>query len=421
MFVVPLHYVTGMELVTGPGGSHRAAVDFDADVGEFSDAELVEELGRVGVLRAQAEARLADIAAEVARRDGGRAASEAMRYKLHVSARQANAEVALAESLREHPVTAAEWRAGRITAGHARVIARVASDPEHCDEAALLAMACDHPVDVFSRMTRRWMKPERSADERRRQRQARWASLVQDPDGSWRLSACFDADAGKSVSVAFNAMLRRFRNDPPPPATIYDGERSGAHLRADALASLITGQAPCERPDTMLLVIADYDICSQQLRGLRYDDAQPVAPDHIARLCAQAQILPAIFSADGDPLWLGRAARRASLGQRIVLAARDGGCVNCAAPADAAAPHHIRWHSRGGPTDIDNLALLCDRCHHLIHDDDWHLRPNNHNHQHLQPPDTPPPANQTAVIHPGFCAGCLLWISVFVWWVLAAA
>ena len=133
-------------------------------------------------------------------------------------------------------------------------------------------------------------------------------------------------------------MLRRFRNDPPPPATIYDGERSGAHLRADALASLITGQAPCDRPDTMLLVIADYDICARQLRGLRYDDGQPVAADQIARVCAEAQILPAVFSADGDPLWLGRAARRASLGQRIVLAARDGGCVNCAAPQTPPSP-----------------------------------------------------------------------------------
>ena len=185
-----------MELVIDPGGAHSAVVDLDADVGALSDAELVEELGRVGILRAQTEARLADIAAEIARRDGGRAAGETMRYKLHVSARQANAEVALAESLREHPATAVAWRAGRITAGHARVIARVASDPEHCDEAALLAMACDHPVDVFSRMTRRWMKAERSADERRRQRETRRASLVQDPDGSWRLSACFDADVG---------------------------------------------------------------------------------------------------------------------------------------------------------------------------------------------------------------------------------
>ncbi len=138
-------------------------------VGALSDAELVEELGRVGVLRARVEARLADVAAEIARRDGGRAAGETMRCKLHVSARQANAEVALAELLREHRATAAAWRAGRITAGHARVIVRVASDREHCDEAALLAMACDHPVDVFSRMTRRWMKPERSTDERRRQ------------------------------------------------------------------------------------------------------------------------------------------------------------------------------------------------------------------------------------------------------------
>ena len=34
--------------------------------------------------------------------------------------------------------------------------------------------------------------------------------------------------------------------------------------------------------------------------------------DRIAALAAQAKILPAIFSADGDPLWLGRSQRHAS-------------------------------------------------------------------------------------------------------------
>ena len=98
-----------------------------------------------------------------------------------------------------------------------------------------------------------------------------------------------------------------------------------------------------------------------------------MAADQIAKLAAEAKVLPAIFSADGDPLWLGRTDRRASAGQRIVLAARDGGCANCAAPAEGGEPHHIEWFAHGGPTDIDNLCLLCERCHHLVHDDGWQL------------------------------------------------
>ena len=36
---------------------------------------------------------------------------------------------------------------------------------------------------------------------------------MQDPDGSWRLSAYFSYDTGKRVGLAFNQMLRAYRND----------------------------------------------------------------------------------------------------------------------------------------------------------------------------------------------------------------
>ncbi len=346
-------------------------------------------MAALGRERSRVEAMLAETAAEMRRRCGGRAVSAVMRERLHVSARQATADVELAASLGELPATVDAWRAGEITAGHARVIARVAADPGHADEPALLEMARGHPVDMFARMTRCYMKPGASAEERRRQRESRWASLVQDPDGSWRLSAYFDADTGKRVSVSFNAMVRAHRNG----ATVYgSGPIEGltsAQRRADALANLITGEGPHHRPKTTLLLIADYDTVARELRGLRYDDGLPVAADRIAELAAQAKILPAVFSAEGDPLWLGRADRNASSGQRIALAARDSGCVNCAAPAEGGEPHHIEWFSRGGPTDIDNLALLCERCHHLVHDDGWQLHSDNGQLKLKPPPPQP--------------------------------
>ena len=188
----------------------------DPEVSALSDDELLERMTALGRQRCRMDAMLAETAAEMHRRDGGRAVSAMMRERLHSSARQATADTALAASLDELPATMDAWRAGEITAGHARVIARVAADPDHCDEPALLEMARGYPVDMFARMTRQCMKPALSSEERRRQHENRWASLVQDPDGSWRLSAYFDADDG-SVSLAFNAMVRTYRND----ATFY--------------------------------------------------------------------------------------------------------------------------------------------------------------------------------------------------------
>ena len=358
----------------------------DAELGSLSDAELVERMAELGRERCRVEGQLAEIVAEMHRRTGGRGAAAMMRERLHVSARQATAEVELATSLAEgFPATLAALRSGEITTGHARVIARVGADPDHADEPALLEMARGYPVDMFARMTRHYMSPGTSSEERNRQHENRWASLVQDPDGSWRLSAYFDHDTGKRVSISLNQMVRNYRNSQRCHPDVSSQQR-----RADALGNLITGEGPHQRPKVTLLMIADYDTAARQLRNLRYDDGLPVPVDQIARLAAGAKILPAIFDAEGDPLWLGRAQRDASAGQRVVLAARDGGCVNCGSPVEGTEPHHIEWFSRGGPTDIDNLALLCERCHHLIHDDNWQLHRNNGRHR-LQPPAHPRP------------------------------
>ena len=354
-------------------------------VSALSDADLVERMAELGRERSSVEGQLAEIAAEMHRRTGGRGAAALMREQLKVSSRQATAEVELAASLAsEFPATLDALRSGEITPGHARVIARVGADPDHADEAALLEMARGYPVDLFSRMTRQYMSPGTSSEERNRQCQNRWASLVQDPDGSWRLSAYFDHDTGKRVSISLNQMVRNYRNSQRSHQQVSSQQR-----RADALANLITGEGPHHRPKTTLLIIADYDTVTRELRDLRYDDGVPVPADQIARLAAGAKILPAIFDTDGDPLWLGRAQRDASAGQRIALTARDGGCINCASPAEGTEPHHIEWFSRGGPTDIDNLALLCERCHHLIHDDNWQLHHDNGHHK-LDPPVRPP-------------------------------
>ncbi len=379
--------------------SDLPADDEPVAVAALSDVQLVERMAELGRQRSRVEGQLAQAAAEMHRRLGGRAAAATVRERLKVSSRQATAEVELAASLAgDFPATLAAWRAGEITSGHARVIAKVGLDPEHANEPALLEMARGVPVDLFARMTRHYASQTDSCAEHNRQHRNRWASMVQDPDGSWRLSAYFGYDDGKRVSLAFNRMVRTLRNDE------QGAPRSPEQRRADALTQLITGEGPHRRPDVTLLVIADYDAVSRELRDLRYDDGMPVPADRIAKLAADAKVLPAIFGADGDPLWLGRTQRSASAGQRIVLAARDGGCANCAAPAEGGEPHHIEWFSRGGPTDIDNLVLLCERCHHLIHDDGWQLRKQDGRHRILPPseprpdPAAPPDSERNLVL-----------------------
>ena len=78
---------------------------------------------------------------------------------------------------------------------------------------------------------------------------------------------------------------------------------------------------------------------------------------------------------------VGRRRRLATPDQRRALTVRDGGCRagDCDTPAWKCHAHHIHTWTDGGPTNLDNLVLLCSFHHHLVHrhDCDTKLLPDN--------------------------------------------
>ena len=95
----------------------------------------------------------------------------------------------------------------------------------------------------------------------------------------------------------------------------------------------------------------------------------PIPRSELERLACEADLFGALFSRDGLPLWHGRKTRTVSPQQWRMLIARDRGCVLCAAnPSHCHAHHIVPWTAPAqGPTDIDNLVLVCNRHHHHIH------------------------------------------------------
>ena len=83
------------------------------------------------------------------------------------------------------------------------------------------------------------------------------------------------------------------------------------------------------------------------------------------RIAGEAEIVPTVCAAGGRPLHLGRTRRLATTAQTFALVARDGGCSfpGCDVRPEWCDRHHIQDWLSGGPTDIDNLTLLC-RYHH---------------------------------------------------------
>ena len=125
-------------------------------------------------------------------------------------------------------------------------------------------------------------------------------------------------------------------------------------------------------PRHQIVVVASADLISGKDPHGRCEipGIGPIPQTELERLACDAELFGLLFSGDGEPLWHGRGERTATDAQRRALVARDGGCVLCAAEPAWCESHHIKaWAPPGnGPTDIDNLALLCTKCHHRLHD-----------------------------------------------------
>jgi hypothetical protein len=107
----------------------------------------------------------------------------------------------------------------------------------------------------------------------------------------------------------------------------------------------------------------------------RLEHAGPVDANTLELLACTATIRAAVLAPGGALLDLGRTQRLASPAQKTALLARDGGCIipGCTVPGDACDAHHIQWWTRGGATDLENLALVCGRHHTEVHQETWEI------------------------------------------------
>ena len=348
----------------------------------------------------RAEARLAGWRMRLidAERDqhGVGAAEMAVREELQTSKREAKRDVEIAGSLSGLVETWRALEAGEIPQQHAWLISKAAAEGP-IDEPELTEAAKHQPYDQFAR-TLRQQQRELSEDDGQsildRQCEKRRARMFESrEDGMFVVSGEYDPITGNRIAIALSDKERELWRKEDPK-----NRRTPKQRMADALAELILEpKSGGQSPRTALLVIADYDVVHRELVNARLCDGTPIPVGELRRLACDADILPAMFRAKTQKLWLGRKRRIATEAQRAALALRDKGCIGCDANPAWCQAHHIQPWSWGGPTNLDNLVLVCARCHHRIHDDGWEVDkcPTTGRHD-LRPPPEPFPESGTA-------------------------
>lgn len=210
---------------------------------------------------------------------------------------------------------------------------------------------------------------------------SRTVSLSRTFGDAWHLEGLLEPIAGAQLAVALDALMQR--RGP-------EDDRSPGARRADALTELVelglaSGELPDrggDRPRLTLLAPADpgtvapvgvalFDQGDTRLLG---HDAV-LRPETIARIACDADVNAALLNGAGEPLAFGRSRRDPSPTQRRALSLRDGGCVfpGCDKPPAHCHAHHLEPWTPLGPTDQNNLALICSYHHHLVHEGRWTL------------------------------------------------
>ncbi len=389
-----------LELLVGLGELSRTV---DA-LGATADAELTRRV------QTDPGFRRAALGGEV----GGRAASELMRDAsgldddtLHAW-RVVGAAIAPRVSLQgellapRHEPLAEAVRTAALGARHAAVIVRgidavadhADADTLHALETTVVGCAATLTVRQLARLVRRLpdhLDPDGAEPREEALRERSRLTVRQLENGMTRLVAELHPEAAGFVLAALDARTAPRRvtfatalaaaGSVADPSTLAD-TRPLARRRADALAELCREALGRDRGSlagtsvTMLVTVPLQTLRSGTGTAEIAGVDEPICARTARRLAASAEIIPVVLGAESEVLDLGRAARLFSEAQRRAMVARDGGCVwpGCAAPPAWCEAAHLDPWLTGGPTDLDNGALLCAHHHHRFDRDGWTLR-----------------------------------------------
>jgi Domain of unknown function (DUF222)/HNH endonuclease len=273
--------------------------------------------------------------------------------------------VRVAHALRDLPAIAEAFAQGRLSWDQLRPLTRFAdpdSDADLCRRAQGMS-----PADLWVEARRHERLSARmAADAHRRRYLAMWW----DPERPLLyLNGMFAGEQGTAIEAVLSRRAEQIPSDP-------DASSPAEARFADALTDLLTGTG--SEPVTVV-VHADTEVLGggEPRHGpsrSETESGQRLAAETVRRLACDGRI-EWVVERDGRPVGIGRRGRAVSGPLDRALRHRDRTCrfPGCEGRRWLHAHHLVHW-AHGGPTDLDNLVLLCGRHHRLLHEGGWSTR-----------------------------------------------
>jgi hypothetical protein len=307
--------------------------------------------------------------------------ASALRHTSRIDQGVAQGYVNLARKLDALPLVAAAFAAGDISLRHAQVIAKATT----AKRAGTMSQVEDKLVDIAREHTPKDLSGVvqsltdaidgdggAQADAEAYDANALYMSSTL--DGRWDIKGSCDRLTGEVIMAALDARMACDRQK-------HDARRAPAR-RMDALFEICRrpldagelGESHGVRPH--LTLVADVDDLPGATPGLltkvRGDLRRNghLSATTLDLLLCDCDVSRVIMAGKSEVLDVGRATRTVTAAQWKALVVRDRHCQapGCDRPPEACQAHHIVHWTRGGPTNLENLQLLC-----------WH----HHRHRHI--------------------------------------
>jgi hypothetical protein len=328
----------------------------------------------------------------------------------------AHQHVRVARALTGLPKISQAFAQGKVSYSKVRAMCRVATSDNEDD---LLDAAMHSPAAHLERLVRGLRTAQ--SDDDAKDGETQTTAAVQwrwDDDGSLRIWGRLSGEDGARLLAGLTRMdLERHRTDDQasdPDHHPHDGGcgQLGSAEPGHAQAAGVAGRAPADlgpalvaagellcteveapvfAPAADVVVHVDAATLAQPPEaddarstmtprptrldpaaggtGARIDDGPRLTPSILQMLACHARTQLCVHAPDGRTLDLGRRHRRPNRAQLDALWRRDRGCAHpgCGRTRFLHA-HHVTAWAAGGPTDLDNLVLLCGEHHRALHD-----------------------------------------------------
>ena len=309
--------------------------------------------------------------------DGYKSLNSWLCHETRRSNSDAHRMLQLMRQLRHLPATEEAFANGMLAASQASVIVANVTD-KTIDlfanaEPELVPLLAEISVDQTGRIMKEWaaranaaVDADNGADPEPETDHLHFSPLM---DGRSKLDGQLSGDNSKVVEEGLNACLPDLVEGEP---VLPYSQRQAAALVEMARRALQNVPSPARRSTEMTVLIDFQDYVNGGIA--KYADGTTLAPDRVKRLLCDAQLTFIVQGEHREPLWMSRTVRSATPAQWRALVARDRHCSfpGCTMKPIWCEAHHVLEYDRDhGPTDIDNMALLCGGHHKIVHTAAW--------------------------------------------------